>query len=471
MPDFVTEGADAPAAGLLRRAPVSCTAATSVAAVLKIMREQRIGSMIVADASARPLGIFTLRDMLDRVALEPHAMAAPIGDHMSAPPITADADSGTYQVAVSMIRHGVSHVVLVRQGRLAGLISARDLFGLQSATLRQLSTSIRGARDLAQIEAYGRDIGILARKMLTQGVAAAPLSAFIASLNDLLTQRIVEMAFRGCAASYCWILMGSEGRSEQTLVTDQDNGLIFAPAAGVPLEQARQSLLAVSNTVNQALDRAGYRLCPGNIMAGNPQWCLTLDEWREKFANWIDSGSPQALLHGAIFFDLRPLHGDFELARQLRQWLLRHASSNARFLHQMAANALRNRPPLGFWRAFSLDRDGMIDLKLNGAMPFVDAARIYSLAHAVDECNTAQRLCALETALQIPRLEVAAWIDAYHYLQGQRLRIQGEALAQNRDAGNRIDPRTLNRFEHAVLRQAFGQAVRLQKRLALDYQV
>ena len=469
MPDFVTEGVDAPVSSLLRRAPVSCGPATTVATVLKTMREQRIGSMIVTDESALPLGIFTLRDMLERVALEPRAMAATIGDHMSAPPITAEADSGTYQVAVTMIRHGVSHVVLVRQGQLTGLISARDLFGLQSATLRQLSTAIRGARDLAEIEAYGRDIGRLARQMLAQGVAAGPLSAFIASLNDLLTQRIVEMTFGGCGAGYCWILMGSEGRSEQTLVTDQDNGLIFAPVAGVPLEETRQSLLSISGAVNQALARAGYQLCPGNIMAGNPQWCLTLDEWMQRFAHWIDSGSPQALLHGAIFFDLRPLQGDFKLAQQLRQWLLQHASRHPRFLHQMAANALGNRPPLGLWREFRVDHDGMIDLKLNGAMPFVDAARIYSLAHAIDECNTTQRLSALSNALKIPGLEVAAWIAAYQHVQGQRLRVQGEALAQGHGAGNRIDPAKLNRFERDVLRHAFRQAVRLQKRLALDF--
>jgi CBS domain-containing protein len=308
------------------------------------MREQRIGSMIVANESAVPLGIFTLRDVLDRVTLDAGAMQAPIADHMSPRPVTAEIDSGAYQVALTMIRYGVNHVVLVRDGRLAGLVSARDLFGLQSATLRQLSTAIRSARDLAQIEAYGRDIAELARKMLAQGVATGPLSAFIASLNDLLTQRIVEIEFHGIDARYCWILMGSEGRSEQTLVTDQDNGLIFAPAAGVSPEDTRPKLLAICQRVNHALDRAGYQLCPGDIMAGNPQWCLTLDEWQVKFGRWIDSGSPDALLHGSIFFDLRPLQGDLALAQQLRQWLIQHAARNPRFLHQMAANALRNRP-------------------------------------------------------------------------------------------------------------------------------
>jgi CBS domain-containing protein len=204
-------------------------------------------------------------------------------------------------------------------------------------------------------------------------------------------------------------------------------------------------------------------------MAGNPQWCLTLDEWREKFSRWIDSGSPQALLHGSIFFDLRPLHGDLALAQTLRQWLLEHTACNPRFLHQMAVNALRNPPPLGLLGDFRLDQDGMIDLKLNGAMLFVDAARIYSLAHGIAETNTTQRLAALESALRIPHDELAAWIAAYQHVQGQRLRSQAEALAGGVEAGNRIAPGALNGFERDVLKLALRQAARLQARLALDH--
>ena len=465
------EGAGPPVSRLLRRAPVSCPPDTTVAQVLHAMREHRIGSMIVAGADAVPLGIFTLRDVLDRVALDAAAPQAPIASKMTPTPVTAELHATAYQVAVAMIRHGVNHVVLLDQGRLAGLISARDLFGLQSTTLRQLSTAIRGAKDLTEIAAYGHDIQTLARKMLAQGVATGPLSAFIASLNDLLTQRIVEIEFSACDTPYCWILMGSEGRSEQTLVTDQDNGLIFAPRAGVAVEQTRESLLAVANKVNLALDRAGYKLCPGKIMAGNPQWCLTLDEWKTKFGQWIDSGSPEALLHGSIFFDLRPLHGELALAHDLRAWLLEHTARNPRFLHQMAVNALRNRPPLGLLRDFKLDKDGMIDLKLNGSMPFVDAARIYSLAHGIDETNTMRRLSAMTSALNLPGAEVSAWSAAYQHVQGHRLKSQGEALARNDAAGNRIAPGALNRFEREVLKLALRQAQHLQDRLALDYRV
>ena len=471
MLESITESPALTLRQVLKRPPVACLPGETVRRAIQTMRELSIGSLVVVDPDGIPIGILTLRDITDRVVLEPGAVDGPIERVMTADPVTLSVTDTAYHAALTMVRHGVRHIVLVEGRRLAGVVSERDLFGLQSATLRQLSIAIRGAQDLPAIEAFGRDIGVLARKMLEQGLASGPLSAFIASLNDLLTQRIVDMEFRSAPARYCWLLMGSEGRSEQTLVTDQDNGLIFAPAPGVNVEDTRQALLVVARRVNLALDRAGYSLCRCDIMAGNPQWCLTLDEWRRKFAHWIDSGSPEALLHGSIFFDLRPLHGELDLARELRRWLLEHALRNPRFLHQLAENALRNRPPLGLLRDFRLDDDGMIDLKLNGTMLFIDAARIFSLACGIDETNTGRRLAAMGPLLKIAAHETEAWIAAYQHVQGHRLRCQAAALTRGETADNRIDPRTLHDFDREVLKRAFRQAVTLQDRLALDYRV
>lgn len=472
MRDSVTESIEQPLARLLRRAPVSCAPETKLAQALSTMRELTIGSMIVIGQDRVPLGILTLRDVLDRVVLEPSALDAPIARVMTPRPVTLPHDTTAYAAALAMIRHGVRHVVLVDDGgRLAGIVSERDLFGLHSSGVRHLSKAIRGAEDLPAIEQFGRDIGALAGQMLGQGVAAGPLTAFIASLIDLLTQRIVETEFRTVTARCCWILMGSEGRSEQTLYTDQDNGVIFALEPGENAESVRAAIVPVARRINQSLDRAGYRLCPGDIMAGNPQWTLSLDEWRIKFERWIDSGSPEALLHGAIFFDLRPLHGDLALARDLRQGLMQRAPRNPRFLHQMAENALKNRPPLGMFRRFALDQDGMINLKLNGATPFVDVARIFSLAHGIDEVNTERRLRAAVPALGVPQGEAEAWIAAYYHIQGLRLRRQAECLRQGLAPDNRIAAYTLNEFDQRTLASALRQARAVQARVAADYRV
>ena len=171
----------------MRRAPVTCPPEEKVAEALRTMRELAIGSIIVATPDGRPLGILTLRDVVDRVVLEPGALEAPIARVMTPRPIMLPLYATAYAATLAMIRQGVRHVVLMDGDRLAGVVSERDLFGLQSTGVRHLSTAIRGADNLPAIEQFGRDIKMLARKMLAQGVAIGPLTAFIASLNDLLT--------------------------------------------------------------------------------------------------------------------------------------------------------------------------------------------------------------------------------------------------------------------------------------------
>ncbi|HSE02268.1 MAG TPA: DUF294 nucleotidyltransferase-like domain-containing protein [Burkholderiales bacterium] len=474
MPESAIDSMASPLSRVVRRDPVACGPAERVSAAIAKMRSEAIGSMIVVDAANAPLGILTLRDVVDRVALEPGALDAPIAQVMTPHPVTLPVQDTAYAAALAMIRHGVRHIVLVDGGRLAGVVSERDLFGLQSTGVRRLSTAIRGARDLSAITQFGTDIRDLACRMVVQGAAVGPLTAFIASLNDLLTERIVELELQAAGTRglrWCWVVMGSEGRSEQTLRTDQDNGLIFEPAPGQSVPEARAALLPVAQHINQALDQAGYRLCPGDIMAGNPQWCLSLDEWRARFERWIDSGSPEALLHGAIFFDLRPLAGELALGRELRSWLAVHAPKNRRFLHQMAGNALKNRAPLNWLGKLRAGPDGRIDLKLNGAALFVDAARIFSLAFGIDACNTEHRLRAAAPVLKVPATELEAWIAAFHHIQGYRLKRQAECLAQGLVPDNRVDPRALNDFDRAVLGTALQRSRSLQQRVALDYQI
>jgi len=184
----------------------------------------------------------------------------------------------------------------------------------------------------------------------------------------------------------------------------------------------------------------------------------------------MDSGSPEALLHGAIFFDLRPLHGDLALGTELRHWLLQRAPRNPRFLHQMAENALKNRPPLGLIRRFSVNDEGTIDMKLNGATLFVDAARIFTLAHGIDEVNTERRLRSAAPVLGLPPAEAEAWIAAFYHVQGLRLRRQAKCLRRGVKADNRIDPYALHEFDRRTLMNALAQARRIQTRIALDYQ-
>ncbi|MDD5240972.1 MAG: DUF294 nucleotidyltransferase-like domain-containing protein [Sulfuricella sp.] len=457
---------------IIRREPVTCAPETAIREVLAIMHSLGIGSMVAVE-DGRPVGIFTLHDVLNRVVLAQLNLDQAIIGIMSTRLITLPPQAFAYEAALEMAKHGFRHVLVAEHGKLVGIISEKDLFSLQRVGLHQVSSAIRSAGSVEALKQSASDIRQLAHNMMAQGVAAEQLTQFISTLNDLLTVQVIELecATSPLCAGFCWIALGSEGRFEQTLNTDQDNGIIFATPEGMTPDQVREQLLPVARRINEALDACGFPLCQGNIMASNPQWCLSIEEWKETFANWINRGDPDALLNAAVFFDFRPLFGAQALADDLRQWLTRKAGGNPRFLHQMAANALRNRPPLGLVRDFVVGDEHTLDLKLNGITPFVDAARILSLAGGVIQTNTVQRLHLVAPRLKIPKSEVEAWIEAFQFIQLLRLRLQHLRHQEDGSPGNQADPDSLNDLDRRILKEAFRQARKLQSRLALDYQL
>jgi CBS domain-containing protein len=463
-----------PLSAIIRRDPVTCTPETPVRSVLETMHALGIGSMVAVDSTQKPIGIFTLHDVLNRVALAQLNLDRPISSVMSASLTTLPPQAFAYEAALEMTRHGFRHVLVTENEKLVGIISEKDLFTLQRVGLRQIGSSIRNANQPEHLQQSARDIRQLAHNMLAQGVAAEQLTQIISTLNDLLTSRIIELELRGNPIDnieFCWLALGSEGRIEQTLNTDQDNGLIFSVPADCSPDEVRARLLPFAKRINDALAECGFPLCNGKIMASNPKWCLSIDEWKNTFDNWIYHGAPMDLLHSTIFFDFRPLFGAKHLAVTLREWLKIEASKNARFLHQLAANALKNRPPLGMVRDFVIGEGHTLNLKLNGITPFVDAARIYSLAHGISATNTPQRLREISGPLNIKPQDTEAYCDAFLFIQLLRLRLHHEQTERGEELTNKVDPDNLNKLDQRILKEAFRQARKLQSKLTMDYQL
>ena len=467
-----------PLSAIVRRAPVTCSPDTPVRSVLETMHSLGIGSMVAVDETHKPIGIFTLHDVLNRVALAQLDLNQPISSVMSASLTTLPPQAFAYEAALEMAKHGFRHVLVTLDGKLVGVISEKDLFTLQRVGLRQISTAIRGANDIAALQHAASDIRQLAHNMMAQGVAAEQLTQFISTLNDLLTVRIIELECLAagildsalCHTGFCWVALGSEGRFEQTLNTDQDNGIIFIEPEGMTAEQVRAQLLPIARRINEALDACGFPLCKGNIMASNPQWCLSLSEWKDRFAEWIHRGDAPVLLNATIFFDFRPLFGKHELAEELRTWLHATIKENRLFLKHMAVNAVANQPPLGLVRDFVVGEQHTLDLKLNGITPFVDAARIFSLYAGTGETSTLRRLRASGAQWQIDPATLEAWIDAFLFIQLLRLRIQHEQDENGVALSNKIDPDSLNNLDRRILKEAFRQARKLQMTLEKYFQ-
>jgi CBS domain-containing protein len=455
-------------AALVRRAPVVCSEDLAVQDVVRRMRKEGVGSMVVVDSHSRPVGIFTEHDAV-RVLAEDLA-GTPIAAVMTRDPLALPGHALAYEAALAMVEKGIRHVLVTEEGRLLGVISERDLFSLQRLGLAELTMEIRLAGDIALLARLAGEIRRLSARLVEQGVAPQQLTLFVSVLNDRLSQRVIEVVRKRHSwerIGWCWLAFGSEGRFEQTFTSDQDNGLLFA-AHGAPADEARKALLGFAREVNEALDACGFALCRGNVMASNPELCRSLDEWKAKMAGWLDNSDPQALLDAAICFDFRALAGDATLAQELREWVLPRARARPAFLRLLATNALQARAPIGGLGDF-ITEEGRINLKLYGVRPFVDAARVYALAFGLAQTGTAERLRAATDELRMEPREMAAIVDAFFFIQKLRLRIQAPPGEQGRENANRIDPDGLNGFERRSLKEAFRQARRLQQRLALDY--
>jgi hypothetical protein len=344
--------------------------------------------------------------------------------------------------------------------------------GLLHFGSEQISAAIRQAADVAALSAQARQVADLGREMVDAGVSSAQVTRTVSALDDVLARRAIRLVLDEedlDGVDFCWLAFGSEGRREQTLCTDQDNGVVFDPGSTGSVEEIRSRLLSMARRVNQALATCGFALCKGGIMAGNPSWCLSLDEWRDRFSTWIDEPTPEALLHATIFFDFRPLHGNESLAAVLQDHLRARAPANRRFLALLARKAMGRRPPLGLFRDFAVETHGehagTLDLKCGAAAVFVDAARVYALAAGEGSPATDERLRRGATAAGVDRREVEGWVDAFHFVQVLRLRTQLEHDRSGLAPSNRLDPYALNPLERRFFRESLRQAVVIQKRM------
>lgn len=454
---------------LVRKTPVSCRPETPLREALTEMQQRHVGSMLVTGERGEALGILSRHDILGRVTLPTVPLETPIQAVMTQPVHTLTHEHTAQDAALLMSRHGIRHVPITCDGVVIGIVSERDLFAMQRLSLKYVSSSIRAAPDVESLKLVAQDIRRFARTLLSQGVHARQLTALISHLNDVLTERLLDIKAAQHdvdMSTLCWLALGSEGRSEQTIATDQDNALILPDGIS---DAQRAAVLVFAKDVNEALDACGYPLCQGGVMAGNPACCLTLRQWRERFGQWIEHGAPQDLLNASIYFDFRPLAGDLALAQTLREEVNAAVRQVPRFFKQLALNALTRSVPLNWTGGMATDDKGLIDLKMQGTGIFVDAARLYGLAHGIPATGTRERLEAAGPMMGLAAPEYEAWVSGFEFLQMLRLHIQLEGTAPA-DQPNHLSVATLNDIDRRILKETFRVARSLQQRLHLDYE-
>lgn len=464
---------------LAMRQPITCEGHLPLHQAVQLMHEQQIGSLVITDGMQRPKGIFTLRDLRRVIADASTDLRQPISEVMTLNPFHLPPQATAFDAALAMTERHIAHVCLVQDGRLMGVISERDLFSLQRVDLVHLARAVRNAASIDKLVQLRDEIRSLVDRMIAHGASSEQMTRLITLLNDHMVSRVIELCIEqhgDPGVEFTWLVFGSEGRKEQTLYTDQDNGILFEASSQEEANAIRQKLLPLAREINLALDDCGFMLCKGNIMAGNADLCLSRQEWSRRFSKIVREASPENLLYSTIFFDLRAIWGPVDGCQILLRELLSMIRGNDMFQRMMAQSAMQNKPPLGgLFRNFSLDKKGVekdtLDLKIKGLAPFVDGVRVLALSHGIENSNTLERIRQLVSKGVIERLDGDAYAEAYHFIQLIRMQ-QHQQQARNELAySNRIYPDELNHLDRRILRESFRQAQRLQASLTFRYQL
>lgn len=431
----------------------------------RIMAKNKVSSLIIIDSNSLPVGIVTDRDLREKVVAKGRDVNEPISNIMSLPLIRVDAKDYCFEAVLKMIRHNIHHVLVVKDGDLKGVITNHDLMLLQGSSPLSFSKDIENQQTIEGLVPVAKKINMIVRLLLREGAKASNITKIITELNDRLVRKILEIAEKKYGKSptpFCWIVFGSEGRKEQTFKTDQDNAIIYAEDS----DEARKYFADFATFVNDSLIKCGFPLCPADYMASNPKWCQPLNIWKGYFHKWISTPTPDAILMSLIFFDFRPLFGDFSLAEKLRDYLMKALKGQKIFLAQMAGVITKNRPPLGFLRTFVVDKSGEhkdeLNLKFRGIGPLVDIVRLFSLESGISETSTVERIRLLKDVHPIVRDLGDELEYAFEFITLLRIHHQIEQIENNELPDNFINPRKLSTLERKSLKESFQIISKLQ---------
>jgi CBS domain-containing protein len=445
------------------------------------MAECRVGCLLVHDVNdaEKIVGIITDRDLRGKVVAAGLDYKLPIATVMSSPVQTVLSQSLCFDVLLKMMDTGIHHLAVERGGRVIGVITSHDIMLLQGHSPYYLFKEIRAQQQIVGLYPLAQKIPEVIRGLIGEGAKAGNITQMIAILNDHILGRmlaLLEKEMGSPPAPYCWLLLGSEGRREQTFKTDQDNAIIYAD----PVDEAQRQAAAIyfqafAAKAIEHLVNCGYPLCPGEIMAINPRWCQPLSVWKGYFEHWVAEPEPQELLNAIIFFDFRAGFGETTLAEELRAHLNRQMAGRDLFLYHLARQCTETRVPLSFFKNFIVERDGehknRLDIKRQGLTPFVNFARVLALKFGIKETNTLARLKALNDSEQIQGELWSSASEAYELQMQQRLVHQLRQMEAGILPDNYIDPADLTDLERRMLKDAFAVIERLYSVLDRLYPV
>lgn len=457
------------------RPPVICNMALPVRRVAEMMSRKKYSAALIITDNGEFVGIITDRDLRERVVAGEFDISKPAFKVMSSPLVTISDRALIFEATLLMQEKRLRHLAVRNdEGKIISVISNDELMQVQRHSSNFLVREIKNAEVVDDvIESHAAVPGIV-KALIDSGAKTKNITRIISGISDAITTKLIHFAVNELGeppVAFAFIALGSEGREEQTLLTDQDNAIIYKDVEE-NADEVNSYFLELGKKVCTWLDKAGYNFCSGDIMAQNPKWCQPLSVWKKYFSDWINTVSPQDLLDAAIFYDFRCVYGDKNLTSELRSDINNLIKNKNLFLFHMAQNAIQWKAPLGFFGNIivesSDEQSGSFNIK-SALMPIQSFARIYALKNGVEISNTIERLEFLHKMNIIPSATFEKILDAYNFLMLMRFKHQAIAISKNKTPDNYINLKDLSDIEQTTLKKIFSQISTFQSKLKFDF--
>ena len=452
---------------------------TSIRKAAQLMSQKKVGSVIVVE-NENPLGIVTDGDFRKLIATGEVSIGQHISEIMNSPVICYSKNITIAQAQLTMMKHKINHICITKDGtpnsKVKGIVSEHDIVLSQGNNPAVLMKAIKRSNSTKNLKRIRNKIMLLLEGYLKNNIPLTHISNVMFELNDATIKRVIERCLLKMGdpppVDFAWMSLGSQGRKEQLLHTDQDNAIVFANVPSEDLEEVRAYFLKLASRVTKRLNIIGYKFCPAEMMARNPKYCLSLDEWKAQFTDWIAEPGMDEILLCQIFFDYDISYGNVRLTNSLSDHIYETLKANRVFLNRLAANALRNPSPLGFFRQFLVEQDGkhkdQFDIKKRGLLPLTDAARLLILDNGVKNIsNTASRF---EKMAQLDPTNKELYL-ACAYSTKALLKYRTRQGLLHKDDGRYIKLESLTKEDKLKLKRCFKTIKEIQDLIKIRYEV
>ncbi|SFU74588.1 CBS domain-containing protein [Pustulibacterium marinum] len=444
------------------------------------MTDYKVSSLIVVDENKLPIGMVTDKDFRKKVVTGLYSSKVPVKEIMNFPVNTYKKNLTVTEAQLALVQNQSGHLVITEDGtdqtKAIGILTNHDIVVSQGNSASGLMKAIRRAKQPKELRKIRQQIAQLLKGYFFQSIPLHIITQIIHELTEAINIRAIEIALQKMPqrppVKFAWLSLGSHGRKEQLLVTDQDNALVFEDVPEEKYESVKKYFTILSNRVNTILNKVGYEFCPADMMARNPKWCQSLTEWKTQFSHWIHNVETEDILYSSIFFDFNRTYGDKELVQELAHSIFSATDYNPMFFTLMSRSALQNPSPLGFFKQFLVEQDGehkdLFDIKARALMPLTDMARILILSHKVKSINnTAERY---EKLAELEPNNKDFYL-ACSYAAKSLIKFRTKHGLIHHDSGRYIKLNELTKEEKMKLKRCFKTISELQEIIKLRFKV